>query len=85
MLEVLRHLSERIPESLEISLTDLRLERHTVRARGYTRDFVSVDRVRAELEKVDVFSQVRLSDVVNEPRRGGKSFSLTIQFTGDSE
>ncbi len=33
VLEVLRHISERIPPSLDISLSDLRLERHTVRAR----------------------------------------------------
>jgi cell division ATPase FtsA len=85
VLEVLRHISEHIPADLDISLSDLRLERHTVRARGYTRDFNSVDRMRAELEKVDAFEEVVLSDVVNEPRRGGKSFALTIQFAGSSE
>ena len=85
VLEVLREISDRIPANLDISLSDLRLERRSVRARGYAQDFVSVDRVRAELEKVDFFERVTLSDVVNEPRRGGKSFSLTIELAGNSE
>jgi general secretion pathway protein L len=80
VLEVLRQISSHIPDSLDISLSDLRLERHSVRARGYSQDFVSVDRVRSQLEAVPFFQEVVLSDVVNEPRRGGKSFSLTIKF-----
>jgi general secretion pathway protein L len=85
VLEVMRLISERIPQNLDVSLSDLRLERHSVRARGYSQDFVTVDKVRAELEKVDWFEEVVLSDVVNEPRRGGKSFSLTIKFAEAAE
>ena len=33
-----------------------------------------------QLSKVEFFDEVILSDVVNAPRRGGKSFSLTIKF-----
>ena len=73
VLEILRLISERIPTGMDISLSDLRLERHSVSARGYTQDFVTVDRIRAELEQVDAFREVVLSDVVNEPSRGGKS------------
>lgn len=82
VLEVLRQISERIPPELDVSLYDLRLERHSVRARGYSPDFESVDKVRGELEKVPVFDSVVLSDVVNVPRRSGKSFALTVKFTG---
>ena len=83
ILEVLRLISERIPPDLDISLSDLRLERHSVRAKGFSPDFESVDRVRNELQRVPAFEQVVRSDVVNVPRRGGKSFSLTIKFAGN--
>ena len=85
VLEVLRQISERIPPDLDVSLYDLRLERHSVRARGYSPDFESVDKVRQELEKVAVFDSVVLSDVVNVPRRSGKSFALTIKFAGNPD
>ena len=37
------------------------------------------------LEKVAVFDSVVLSDVVNVPRRSGKSFALTIKFAGNPD
>ena len=85
VLEILRLISERIPAGMDISLSDLRLERHSVRMHGYTPDYETVDRIRAELERVEAFREVVLSDVVTEPRRGGKSFSLTIEFEGDGD
>ena len=85
VLEVLRLISERIPANLDISLSDLRLERHSVRARGRSPDYESVDHVRAELERVEAFEEVVLSDVVKEPRGSGNTFALTIKFTGNSE
>lgn len=85
VLEVLRRLSARIPPALEVGLSELRLERHSLSAKGHSPDFVSVDRVRAELEREPLFREVELSDVVNEPRRGGKSFSLTIRFGTEGE
>ena len=85
VLEVLRQISERIPPDLDVSRYALRLERHSVRARGYSPDFESVDKVRQELEKVAVFASVVLSDVVNVPRRSGKSFALPIKFAGNPD
>lgn len=80
VLEVLRHLSDRIPESLDVSFSELRLEQHNLSARGYAPDYASADRMREQLLGVDSFEEVVISNVVNVPRRGGKSFSLTIKF-----
>jgi type IV pilus assembly protein PilM len=79
-LDVLQEISVRIPPNLDIALTELNIDRRTVQARGYAQDFESVDKIRKVLSAVDWFSDVRLSDVVNDPRRGGKTFSLTIRM-----
>ena len=79
-LEVLREISARTPPGLDVALTDLAIERYSIQARGYARDFESVDRIRAELVKYAWFEDVRLTNVVTDPRRGGKSFSLTIRL-----
>jgi general secretion pathway protein L len=81
-LGVLREISSRIPPELDVSLTELRLERHSVRATGFARDFQSVDRVKQQLQQVPEFGEVILSDVVSDPRKGGNSFSLTIKLRG---
>lgn len=78
-LEVLRAISAHIPATLEVGLTELRIERLSIQARGYSKDFVSVDRMRAELATLEWVEDVRVSDVNTDPRRGGKSFNLTIR------
>lgn len=79
-LDIMREISSRIPTSLGVSLTDLKVERNSVQARGFAKDFVSVDKMREELSAVDWFGDVRLSDVVTDARRGGKTFNLTIRL-----
>ena len=79
-LEVLRVMSERIPSDLEVALTELKIERRTIQARGYAADFESVDRIRSVLSSYEAFQDVRLSDVVSNPRSGGKSFNLIIRL-----
>jgi type II secretory pathway component PulL len=83
-LEVLREISARIPPDLEVALTELNIERRTIQARGHALDFESVDRIRSDLSQYEEFADVRLTDVVTDPRRGGKSFNLTIRFLEDS-
>ena len=78
-LEVLREIITRMPEQLNIGLTELKIERYSVQARGYAPSFETVDQIRAELSKVEPFENVRLSDVVTDTKRGGKSFRLTIR------
>ncbi len=78
-LEVLREIITRMPEQPNIGLTELKIERYSVQARGYAPSFETVDQIRAELSKVEPFENVRLSDVVTDTKRGGKSFRLTIR------
>ena len=63
-----------------MALTELNIERRTIQARGYAADFESVDRIRSVLSSYQAFQDVRLSDVVSNPRSGGKSFNLTIRL-----
>ena len=56
----------------------MQIERYAVQARGFAPSFEAVDRIRAELTKAETFESVRLSDVVTDPKRGGKGFSLSI-------
>jgi type IV pilus assembly protein PilM len=79
-LDVVREISARVPAELDVSLNELRLERHSVRASGASEDFRSVDKLKQQLQQVPEFAEVILSDVVSEPRRGGFSFSLSIKL-----
>lgn len=79
-LEVLREISKRIPPELEVAMTELKIERRTIQARGHAADFESVDRIRALLGSYEAFQDVRLSDVITNPRGGAKSFNLTIRL-----
>jgi type IV pilus assembly protein PilM len=81
VLEVLRFISDRIPAKVDISLRELTVRAKGIDARGHSPDFESVDRVREELGKVPHFREVVLSDVVNDRKRGGKSFNLTIKLS----
>jgi len=80
-LEVLRFISERIPADVDVSLRELTVRAKGIDARGHSPDFESVDRVREELSKVPHFRDVLLSDVVNDRKRGGKSFNLSIKLS----
>jgi type IV pilus assembly protein PilM len=79
-LEVMRELSGRIAPELNISLRELKIERRSLLARGYSKDLVSVDRMKEALSQFEWFEDVRFTDVQTDPRRGGKTFSLTIKF-----
>lgn len=80
VLEILRQISTLTPESLDISLDELSIERQSVSARGHTADFVSADQLKAELSKFDGFRRVLVTDVKTDPRRGGKTFSVSIKL-----
>jgi Tfp pilus assembly protein PilN len=79
-LEILREVARQIPGTDGTGLNDLQIEQYTVQARGFAPSFEAVDRIRAELSKVEAFDNVRLSDVVTDPKRGGKTFNLTIRL-----
>ncbi len=78
-LEVIRAISERLPPALGVVLTEVNVEPRTIQARGYATDFESAGRVRTELQKLEWVDEVRLTDVVTDARRGGKTFNLAIR------
>lgn len=83
VLEILRQISALTPQSLEISLDELSIERQSVSARGHTADFVSADQLKAELSKFEGFRRVLVTDVKTDPRRGGKTFSVSIKLSDE--
>ncbi|HTO71625.1 MAG TPA: pilus assembly protein PilM [Myxococcota bacterium] len=84
VLEILRQISALTPESLDVSLDELSIERQSVSARGHTSDFVSADQLKAELSKFEGFQRVLVTDVKTDARRGGKTFTVSIRL-GDEE
>jgi type IV pilus assembly protein PilM len=84
-LDILRQISSLTPEALDISFDELSIERQSVVARGHTSDFVSADQLKAELSKFEGFQRVLVADVKTDPRRGGKTFTLSIRLGGGDE
>jgi general secretion pathway protein L len=86
-LDILAELSARIPENLPVIFEELNIDRQTIRIRGHTERFENVDRLRAELEGFAPFSQIRVSEIQSDARRGGKTFNLTISLgeRGDAQ
>ena len=80
-LELLREISG-LPAELEVSLEELRIERNSIKARGVTQDFRTVDRVKEELSKVPQFKEVTAGNVQNRQRAAGVTFDLTIDLRG---
>ncbi|MFI5315879.1 MAG: pilus assembly protein PilM [Myxococcota bacterium] len=85
MLEILRQISAHSPDSLDVSLDELSIERQSITARGHSADFVSADQMKAELSKFDGFQHVLVTDVKTDPRRGGKTFTVSIRLGGEEE
>jgi type IV pilus assembly protein PilM len=85
VLEILRQISTLTPESLDVSIDELSIERQSVVARGHSADFVSADQLKAELSKFDGFAHVLVTDVKTDPRRGGKTFAVSIRLAGVDE
>jgi type IV pilus assembly protein PilM len=83
VLEIMRQISTLTPESLDISLDELSIERQSVSARGHSADFVSADQLKAELSKFDGFRRVLVTDVKTDPRRGGKTFTVSIKLSDE--
>jgi hypothetical protein len=78
-LQVLRDLSQTLPKEVGVVMTELNVEPRTIQARGFAVDFETAGRVRAELQKLEWVEEVRLTDVISDARRGGKSFNLAIR------
>jgi general secretion pathway protein L len=82
-LDLLTELSARVPPELPILFEELNIDRQMVRVRGHAESFENVDRLRAELSGFEPFSQIRVSEIQTDSRRGGKTFNLVISL-GDA-
>jgi type IV pilus assembly protein PilM len=79
-LEILRRISSGIPPELAVTLSDLRIEQKSIRARGLAPDAASANQVEQLLRQVEVFQAVTIGDLTRETS-GGFSFNLTIELS----
>jgi Tfp pilus assembly protein PilN len=77
-LDILSELSARVPADLDVVFEEVGIDPNVVRIRGYSKSFEAVERLKTELSKLDGFSQVQMSEIQTDARRGGKSFSVTL-------
>lgn len=84
-LDLLTEISARVPQDLEVVFEELNIDRGVIRIRGYSKSFEGVDRLRTELSKFEPFSQIQVSEIQNDEKRGGKSFSVTISMAQKGE
>lgn len=61
-LEVMKAVTDGIPKEVRVSFTDFLLENGRLRLQGDASSFESVDRIKAELQKAKLFSEVIVQD-----------------------
>ncbi len=77
-LDILSELSAHVPPDVDVVFEEVGIDPNVVRIRGYSKSFEAVERLKTELSKLDAFSQVQVSEIQSDARRGGKSFSVTL-------
>jgi general secretion pathway protein L len=78
-LDVLRDISQRIPASLDINVSNMVIDREKVRISGNTDTFSTVDDLKNSLEPSDYFKGVTLGPA-NLDRTGKRvNFEISIQ------
>jgi type IV pilus assembly protein PilM len=78
-LEMLRQISSGIPASLDVTLSELRIEQKGIRARGIAPDAAAANQVEQLLRQIEIFRSVTIGDLKRE-NEGGFSFNLTIDL-----
>jgi type IV pilus assembly protein PilM len=79
-LEMLRLISNAIPAELDVSLTDLRIEQKSIRARGFAPDAGAANQIEQALRQIEIFPTVTIGDLNRDPGGGGFTFNLTIEL-----
>jgi len=77
-LDILTELSAKVPPDLDVVFEEVGIDPNVVRIRGYSKSFEAVERLKTELSKIEGFTQVQMSEIQTDARRGGKSFSVTL-------
>ncbi len=81
VLDLLKDISERIPQSVDLLVTRLVIDPDTVRISGETDDFDTAEKIKSSLEPSSYFSDVTLDNPVRD--RTGKriKFELILERT----
>ena len=79
-LDLLGEISKSVPPELQIIFEELSIDGQVVRIRGHTDSFAAVDRLKAALEGVPHFRDIRVSEIQADATRGGNNFSVTISL-----
>ena len=81
ILDLLKDISERIPNSSEVLLNSMVVDPETVRISGETDTFNTVDSIKSELEPSPYYSQVTIASA-NLDRSGKRvQFEIKLQRT----
>lgn len=78
VVELLAELSARIPTAYSVKLVRLVADSDSLRLRGVTGDFNTVDNVQKELEKSNYFREVVISSANQAPRGDKVNFELRL-------
>lgn len=79
-LMLLAELSSRIPSSMSVEITRLVVDQNDLRIKAETKAFNTVDNVKRELEKSELFKNVEISSANLAPRGGEVRFELKMEF-----
>ena len=79
-LDVLSEISRRVPPDLDVVFEELNIDRQTIRMKVYAKKFESADRLGQELAKFAPFARAQIGSIENDPKRGGKRFTVTISL-----
>jgi general secretion pathway protein L len=83
-LDLLGELSRIVPESLDIGLEELSIDRQTIRMRVHAKSFQAADQLGAEIARFEPFAGARIGSIETD-KTGGKRFSVTISLKPPGE
>ncbi|UCE86246.1 MAG: pilus assembly protein PilM [Deltaproteobacteria bacterium] len=84
-LDILTEIARRVPKDIDVVVEDMRIDGGAVRIRGFARNVQALDSLETELGDFGPFSEIKVSDIQDEPRRGGYTFQLAISLAGGGD
>jgi Tfp pilus assembly protein PilN len=82
-LDLLTEISKLVPDSLNIVLEELSIDRQTLRMRVRSESFEAADRLGARLASFAPFTDNRIGAIETDKKTGAKRFSVTISIGGE--
>lgn len=80
IIDMLAEISARVPESMQVNVVRMVVDRQTILLRGLTDNFNSVDGLKKMLEKSDYFSSVTINSANLATRSTGVRFELKLDL-----